>query len=234
MRKFTALLIAICMLLAANCVRADGERAQIGTDVSGFYSFDIYGVPVTGSVFHSKTVSAVTYWATWSPACVAQLEILQQIADAHPERGVFGLLWVDATSTVEAAREIMEQNGYTFPVFVCDDVWQRVADQSTVIPQSFIVNSEGVIVEVWHAAFSSAEILDERLAFWASDPVAPQPDGDADLNGVIDSADALHVLRCVVGAIVPDEECILHSDMNGNGALDSGDALLILRMVLLG
>lgn len=233
MKKAAALIILICMLLRAPSIGAAGERAQVGTDVSGFVSTDVFGAPVTGEVFGGYSVSVVTYWATWSEDCRAQLAILNEISAAHPEYGVFGLLYTDATSTAEAAAEFMLQQGYSFPVFLCDEVWQGVVSQAAVIPQSFIVNNEGMIVEVWHAAFSSPEILEGRLALWEAPPVT-LPDGDADMNGAVESADALLVLRCYMGLAAPDAGVYAHADMDENGSLDSYDALMILRMVLLG
>lgn len=55
--------------------------------------------------------------------------------------------------------------------------------------------------------------------------------GDADGNGVIDSVDALIVLRYVMNLIdsIPVYD---NADVNGNGTVDSDDVLLILRMVL--
>ena len=233
MKKAAALLVLICILLRAPIIGAAGERAQVGTDVSGFCSSDIYGEQISGGVFAEYSVSVVTYWATWSEACRAQMAILQQIAEEHPDYGVFGLLYIDATSTPEAAAAFMQGQGYTFPVFLCDEIWQGAVSQASVIPQSFIVSREGIIVEAWLAAFSTPEILEERLEVW-EEPAVTLPDGDADRNGSVESSDALLVLRCALGLAQADEETMLHADMDGNGVLDSADALVILRIVLIG
>jgi hypothetical protein len=102
--------------------------------------------------------------------------------------------------------------------------------ESVYIPQSFIVSRSGIIVEAWHAAFQSATILRERLAFWA-EPV-DSADGDANVDGVVDLNDALLVLRCAMGLVAPTSENIAHGDMNGSGALETNDALTILRIAL--
>ena len=55
--------------------------------------------------------------------------------------------------------------------------------------------------------------------------------GDADLNGIIDTSDALIALRCALqigGSFVDMPQC----DMDGNGIIDTADALMILRIAL--
>jgi hypothetical protein len=60
-------------------------------------------------------------------------------------------------------------------------------------------------------------------------PVAEGLQGDADCNGVVNSVDALHVLREVAG--LGAAACIERGDVNCDGARTSVDALGILRFV---
>lgn len=61
---------------------------------------------------------------------------------------------------------------------------------------------------------------------------ATAPDGDIDGNGLVNSYDALAVLRAVM-SLAPVTPAILeHGDMDGNGVITSYDALLILRAVM--
>ncbi len=55
--------------------------------------------------------------------------------------------------------------------------------------------------------------------------------GDVDMNGVIDSTDALLALRFALG-IIDDPMIVQLSDVNGDGALTTEDSLIILRMAL--
>lgn len=228
MKKLAAIILAVCMLAALPTVKAE-TRAQVGTIVSGFSSTLLNGASINGSVFGSYSVSAVTYWATWSADCREQIRILQSIHEAHPEYGLFGLLYVDGTSTVAAARAFLAEEGITVPVFVCDSVWQSVVNESMIIPQTFIVSSSGVIVECWQAAFANASALEARLALWCT---AVAADGDANLDGTVDLADALYIIRCTMNLITPGSENIAHGDVNGTGALDSSDALIIIRRLM--
>lgn len=230
MKKAAALIIALLLTSACLPTYAGGvpARGAAGICVSGFSAQCIDGSVLYGQVFTEYEASAVTYFATWGADCLRQLDILAAIKAAHPEYGVFGLLRVDATSTPEAALAVMTERGYDFPVMICEGDWQAVAEDAFVIPQTFIIDRSGVIAEAWQAAFSSAQMLLARLMRVSFGP----PDGDADLNGTVNSADALLVLRAALGLMVPSDDAVLHADMDQSGALDSQDALMILRIAL--
>ena len=56
--------------------------------------------------------------------------------------------------------------------------------------------------------------------------------GDVDMNGIVDSVDALLALRYALGIVELNDEQLLRGDMDQNGTVDSVDALIILRMSL--
>lgn len=229
-RTLAALMTLLLLVLPVTGQAVVGTDDQVGVSVSQFSSSDIEGNPINGEIFSQYSASVVCYFATWSQDCLDQLLLLQTIKNENPEYGVFGLLCEDATSTPEAALAIMEAEGYTFPVFLCDDIWEGIVSESVYIPQSFFVNNSGTIVEAWHAAFQSASILRERLAFWAS-PTGVA-DGDADENGIVDVNDALLVLRCAMGLLPVTQAVLEHGDMNGSGTIETDDALILLRIAL--
>ncbi|MBQ2517352.1 MAG: S8 family serine peptidase [Clostridia bacterium] len=57
-------------------------------------------------------------------------------------------------------------------------------------------------------------------------------DGDADGDGSVNSADALLVMRYVMGLVGPDALDLDRCDMNGDGVVDSVDATIIMRMAM--
>lgn len=231
MKRAAAAIIIVCMLFTLATAGVSASDTQIGMNVSGFFSTKPDGAFINGYIFTCYGSSVVTYFATWSTDCLSQLDLLQSVHSKHPEYGVFGLLHVDATSTPEAALAVIAQRGYTFPVIICDSVWQEVVDKSPFIPQSFIVSNEGVITEAWQAAFDSTATILERLSVWYEKPTA---DGDVDMNGSVTAADALLALRMSMDILDYDYPNIAHGDINGNGMLDAADALAILRLVMFG
>ena len=54
--------------------------------------------------------------------------------------------------------------------------------------------------------------------------------GDVDMNGVVNSADALLTLRYAMGLVELTPEQLERADMDGNGTVNSADALAILRV----
>ena len=56
--------------------------------------------------------------------------------------------------------------------------------------------------------------------------------GDSNGDGVVDTVDALIVLRCALGISGDESEILVNCDMDGNGLIDTTDALIILRMAL--
>jgi hypothetical protein len=56
--------------------------------------------------------------------------------------------------------------------------------------------------------------------------------GDANTDGIVDSSDALILLRYSLGMIDLDPEILAYCDVNGDGVVDSTDALEILRASL--
>lgn len=227
MKKATAIILVLLMLLTPLGAGAL-TRAQVGTDVSGFSSTDLDGKTIKGNVFASYDVSIVCYFAMWSSRCLSQLELLQEVHEAHSEYGVFGLLLVDSTSTAELAKQYFDEKGYTFTVFLVDSVWKSVVEQSVFIPQSHIVSPDGVIVESWQATFSSAAKIEERLALCAGGTAAP--DGDVNNDGKTDATDALIILRMAMEIIDVTPYALAHGDMDGSGKLEPADALIVLRM----
>ncbi|MBR4659095.1 MAG: redoxin domain-containing protein [Clostridia bacterium] len=229
MKRIIAILLAAVMLAASPAALADPDFSHAGENVSGFSARLITGGDIDGSTFCDHPVSVVTYWATWSPQCRAQMTYLAQVHEEHPDYLVMGLLYVDGASTEEAALAFMNDNGFDFPVFVCDEVWSAIVGAFPYIPQSFIINPQGLILESRIAPFLSAGELEERLEFWRN--VIPHS-GDTDRNGVVNSSDALIVLRMALGILELGDNVLLCADYDRNGVIDTVDALMILRYSL--
>ena len=232
MRTLAAVILAFFTALPGivrTGAEAPPERDQVGYDVSAFSSVCVTGEAIDGSVFAEYGVSAVVYWATWSEDCRRQIAILDQIGRQHPEYGVMGVLHVDATSTEAAALAFMQENGYELPVFTCDAVWTGLVSQSQYIPQCFIIDGTGQVTEVWHAAFSSAGPLLERLLFWSPSGILL---GDVDLDGAVTALDALLIMRAAMGLEHLSEEQAGRADLDGDGRLTALDALSLMRSVM--
>jgi hypothetical protein len=66
-----------------------------------------------------------------------------------------------------------------------------------------------------------------------SDGPAEPVCGDADGNSVVDTTDALILLRCALELEDPaDYPFLMQGDLNGDGEITTEDALLVLRLAL--
>lgn len=97
-----------------------------------------------------------------------------------------------------------------------------------------IVNNNYVLTSVYNSStncydvvwktFNPGNITNQQK--WFIDTVGYQR-GDYNLDGLIDSADALKVLRCSVGLETPTKVQEYLADVDGNGSITSNDASLI-------
>ena len=82
------------------------------------------------------------------------------------------------------------------------------------------------------------DLVTDEVNFFNIDDPEYEPTilyGDVDLDGIVDSNDALITLRYTMGLIPEDEFSelsIINADIDCNGIVESNDALNILRMVL--
>lgn len=85
-------------------------------------------------------------------------------------------------------------------------------------------------INAYYDPESSQELIDSTLAAFlaALYPTESIP-GDVNGDGVLDSADALIVMRYAMGLQELDEAALAIADMNGDGIVDLADALLITR-----
>ncbi len=56
--------------------------------------------------------------------------------------------------------------------------------------------------------------------------------GDANGDGIVNTGDAVLILRSVIGGETLDETQKLAADMNGDGVINTGDAVAILQAVV--
>ena len=90
------------------------------------------------------------------------------------------------------------------------------------------------LLEAFGSYGVSQEVLDELLEALLDKLSGGEEyqHGDVNMDGVIDTADALLLLRHALGIIELDEEALALGAMNDDGVIDTVDALLLLRLAL--
>lgn len=133
------------------------------TEAPDFTVYDADGNTVTLSSFEGKPV-VVNFWASWCSYCLQEMPDYQ---DAYTEYGDdVAFVMVDLTAggsdTREAAQAVLDDNGYTFPVYYDDDASAATVYGIRGIPTSYFVDAEGCIVKGVSGPVS-AEVLTDTL-----------------------------------------------------------------------
>lgn len=98
---------------------------------------------VTLSALRGRWV-IINFWATWCIPCVAEMPVLQAIADASPDDLV--VLGINQRETVDQVRDFVDANGIRFPILV-NPPDQVLVDYTVIgLPQTIIVDDAGLIV----------------------------------------------------------------------------------------
>ena len=131
-------------------------------------------------------------------------------------------VWTDSNMTDITDPDYVFEQGKSYYIRVeletpenaiFEKFWPAFADESDV----YFVDSLGFSsLTVWYGPFMCGDALP----------------GDATGDGVVDTEDALHVLRWALGLEDYDTDQGAICDMNGDGVIDTVDALIVLRMAL--
>lgn len=237
-RIVSALIILALVFTAHTSVYAAESREiahpddipVIGIDISSMNTTDINGNTVTGSVFSQKSLTVLHFFATWSPDCIHELPYMQTALNTFGSNtiAVYGLLLEDGTSTPAACAELFDQLGLSYGCLRLDPVLNALVSNYPYIPQTFLINSQGVVAAHFPGTFNSFEQLETMIARQLNGTNLP---GDVDMDGAITTSDALITLRHAIGtALHPGVEN--YGDVDGDGNIGVTDAMLIMRHAL--
>ncbi len=152
--------------IPAPSVRALDENDAVGMNIASFSTHDVFGNHVTGSVLSSQQITVLHYFATWSPECIEEMDYMQTLCDsfAPDEVAVYGLLFEDATSTPAACVELMQNSGFTYNALRLDGVLSSLVNQYAMIPQTFLVDSSGTVIEHYAGCLGSYAQLESMVS----------------------------------------------------------------------
>ena len=120
----------------------------VGKRIS-FTTTDTEGNPVSSEeLFAGKYVTMINIWASWCGPCKRELPELEEISRRLAEKncGVVGLLYDgDEATALNTAKQIMAENGVTYPVILppeaVDDLFPIEA-----FPTTYFVDSDGTVL----------------------------------------------------------------------------------------
>lgn len=144
-----------------------------------------------------------------------------------------------------AGQSIDYYDGY-FAVYVATDGgenWEQIADlYSAYAYQPAIIDLsqyEGQTIQVAFRHYDVCYIFRiniDLVQFWGDAVMVTDEPlmGDVDDNGVVDSTDALLILRYSKGRATLTDEQLAAADTDGNGVANAQDSVTILRMMTVG
>ena len=139
---------------------AEEEKSQAAPD---FTVYDADGTQVHLSDYHGKPV-VLNFWASWCGPCKSELPDFEAAFKEYGDQIQFMMInLTDGTKeTMESASALIEEQGYTFPVFY--DTTYDAAGQyvNSGIPITYFIDAEGNFVAYGQGALD-AETLQSGI-----------------------------------------------------------------------
>jgi len=96
------------------------------------------------SSYRGKVV-ILNFWATWCPPCRTEMPSMETLYQRFNAQGL-EILAVDIGESASSVQQFIRRAGYTFPVILDRDNRVSTVYQIEVIPTTYIINREGIII----------------------------------------------------------------------------------------
>ena len=240
-------MLSLLLLSAAEvpvyALNGGETRDGVGMSVMGFSSYDVTsGKAVDSSILGRTVMTVINEWADWCDPCLAELPLFQEMHEYYmstpaADVQILGSVYCTANGTTpQSAAYLCRSEGYTWHNVVEDSVLAQVFRTSNMIPQTIVVDRNGVVRAHKIGSFSGTQLRD-FIRDWYQILLDEESGsgtglaGDVNGDGLLDTTDALLVLRYSMSMLTDLPE-MGAADVNGDGTVNMTDALLILRAAL--
>ena len=139
---------------------ATEERNEENSIAPDFTVVDADGTEHKLSDFFGKPI-VLNFWASWCGPCKSEMPDFDEVYGEYKEEIHF--LMVNLTDghqeTIQSAKEYVEEQGYSFPVYYDTKSEAMMAYYAYSIPQTFFINTEGELVAYAQSAISKEILL---------------------------------------------------------------------------
>lgn len=141
------------VLIPDKAGQAEGEGSDDlapkmrGKKAPSFVLTDLQGKKVSLADYKGRPV-LVNFWATWCGPCKVEMPWFEQLRNQYASQG-FEILGLadDADAGKDAISKVAQKSGVTYPILLTDGKVQDAYGGLDVLPMSFYVDRNGVIVE---------------------------------------------------------------------------------------
>ncbi len=124
----------------------DGDPAKMGVERSGDIALTtLNGDEVSLADYRGKVV-LVNFWATWCQPCVKEIPDLVKLRNTYKDQG-FEVLGLVVNSPSNQVRKMVSDLGMNYPILPADARLASKFGNVTTIPRTFVLDTEGNIVE---------------------------------------------------------------------------------------
>jgi thiol-disulfide isomerase/thioredoxin len=169
-KKFVLLLLLLCLLVGGS---AAGYRYLTSRNTDTGISADSAPQKITAPDFTvmSRAGEAVklsdafgkplvvNFWATWCGPCKSELPAFEAAYRSYDDVEFLMVNLTDGSrETVESARDYMDGQGYTLPVYFDTDLSGAVAYAVSSVPSTYFIDENGALVAYGKKALSAEKL----------------------------------------------------------------------------
>lgn len=157
MKKLLALIMALIMLALCVPAAADDDYFDpVGIDISEVHAAYLTegggsseSQFLTKADFAAHTVTVLNVWSSGCGPCLNEMPYFQQFHETYGGDDVLvvGCVSTWIQGTYAGAWNVLQNKGYTYMNVVQDNVLYSLYSKNNFVPQTFIVNSEGIVVD---------------------------------------------------------------------------------------
>jgi thiol-disulfide isomerase/thioredoxin len=162
------LLFFSCSKKTENTVNKDNtvqqKNQQVQKEQPSFidFSWNENGKEVKLSDYKGKVI-LVNFWATWCGPCRRELPSLSQISSELKDKD-FKLVGVSVDDELETVNNFLKGNSLSYSIVhrpdnLLNQYMQATGQRDNVIPQSYIIDKNGKVVEIVIGSRSKADFL---------------------------------------------------------------------------
>ena len=155
-------LVFLLLVLVVGLVRSQQGQVSIGEVAPDFELISFSGETYQISDFRGKVI-VVNFWASWCESCKPEAADLEAAYKFYEPRGDVLFLGVDYVDTEPEALAYLEEFKITYPNG--PDLRTKISQafRITGVPETFIINQDGIIAHVQIGPFRSLEEIKSTI-----------------------------------------------------------------------